>query len=109
VPRDALLDRHAQVDAEGNYTSEIENPDRRFFTMLGTLVQGRVSVGGAAIGAGKVALTLAIRYADRRRQFGAPGSSDEALLLDYRVHQRRLLLLARTYALHFAQAELVSE
>lgn len=110
VPRTALLDRYAQVDADGNYSSEIENPDRRFFTMLGTLVQGRVSVGGAAINASKVALTIAIRYADQRRQFGAPGSADESLLLDYRMHQRRLLpLLARTYALHFAQAELVDE
>ncbi|MEU4606540.1 acyl-CoA dehydrogenase [Kribbella sp. NPDC023972] len=110
VPREALLDRYAQVDAEGNYTSEIENPDRRFFTMLGTLVQGRVSVGGAAINASKVALAIAIRYGAQRRQFGAPGSAEEALLLDYRMHQRRLLpLLARTYALHFAQAELVDE
>ncbi|MET9314006.1 acyl-CoA dehydrogenase [Kribbella sp. NPDC003505] len=110
VPRDALLDRYAQVDADGNYTSAIENPDRRFFTMLGTLVQGRVSVGGAAINASKVALTIAIRYAAQRRQFGAPGSDEEALLLDYRMHQRRLLpLLARTFALHFAQAELVEE
>ncbi|MGZ0150483.1 acyl-CoA dehydrogenase family protein [Kribbella sp. WER1] len=110
VPREALLDRYAQVDADGNYTSPIENPDRRFFTMLGTLVQGRVSVGGAAINASKVALTIAIRYGDQRRQFGAPGSSEETVLLDYRMHQRRLLpLLARTYALHFAQAELVEE
>ncbi|GAB2555132.1 acyl-CoA dehydrogenase family protein [Kribbella endophytica] len=108
VPREALLDRYAQVDADGTYRSEIENPDRRFFTMLGTLVQGRVSVGGAAINASKVAMTIAVRYADQRRQFGAPGSPEEALLLDYRMHQRRLLpLLARTYAMHFAQAELV--
>ncbi|MFK4082729.1 acyl-CoA dehydrogenase [Kribbella sp. NPDC020789] len=110
VSREALLDRYAQVDADGNYHSEIENPDRRFFTMLGTLVQGRVSVGGAAISASKVALEIAIRYAAQRRQFGAPGSTEETLLLDYRMHQRRLLpLLARTYALHFAQAELVEE
>src|SRR3954447_9890067 len=110
VPRDALLDRYAQVDADGNYSSAIENPDRRFFTMLGTLVQGRVSVGGAAINASKVALTIAIRYGDQRRQFGAPGKAEETVLLDYRMHQRRLLpLLARTYALHFAQAELVEE
>ncbi|TDC34495.1 acyl-CoA dehydrogenase [Kribbella albertanoniae] len=110
VPREALLDRYAQVDADGNYHSEIENPDRRFFTMLGTLVQGRVSVGGAAISASKVALEIAIRYAAQRRQFGAPGSDEETLLLDYRMHQRRLLpLLARTYALHFAQGALVDE
>ena len=54
--------------------------------------------------------TIAIRYGAQRRQFGAPGSAEEALLLDYRMHQRRLLpLLARTYALHFAQGELVDE
>ncbi|MGH3385500.1 MAG: acyl-CoA dehydrogenase [Nocardioidaceae bacterium] len=109
VPRDNLLDRYAQVDESGSYASAIDNPDRRFFTMLGTLVQGRVSVGGGALGAAKVALALATRYALQRRQFGAPGAEDEALLMDYRVHQRRLLpLVARTYALHFAQAGLVS-
>src|SRR3954449_10081612 len=73
-------------------------------------VASSVRRGGRGTKASKVALTIAIRYAGRRRQFGAPGSADEALLLDYRMHQRRLLpLLARTYALHFAQAELVSE
>jgi acyl-CoA oxidase len=108
VPRENLLNRYADVTEWGTYTSGIDSPDRRFFTMLGTLVQGRVSVGGAGIGASKVALTLAIRYALQRRQFGAPGARDEALLMDYRTHQRRLLpLIARTYALHFAQEELV--
>jgi acyl-CoA oxidase len=78
--------------------------------MLGTLVQGRVCVGGAGINASKVALAVAIRYANQRRQFGAPDSEREELLLDYGMHQRRLLpLLARTYALHFAQEVLASE
>ncbi|MGA9747703.1 MAG: acyl-CoA dehydrogenase [Nocardioides sp.] len=110
VPRDALLDRYAQVGADGGYTSEIDNPDRRFFTMLGTLVQGRVCVGGAAINASKVAITIAVRYALQRRQFGSPGSGVEELLLDYGMHQRRLLpLLARTYAMHFAQERVAAD
>jgi acyl-CoA oxidase len=110
VPRDALLDRYANVDDDGVYFSSIENPDRRFFTMLGTLVLGRVCVGGAAINAAKVALTIAIHYAVRRRQFGAPDTDAEELLLDYGQHQRRLLpLLARTYALHFAQERLAAD
>jgi acyl-CoA oxidase len=110
VPRDALLDQHAEVREDGTYYSSIENPDRRFFTMLGTLVQGRVSVGGAAVSASKVALTVATKYALVRRQFGAPGSDREELLLDYGMHQRRLLpLLARTYALHFAQDRVRSD
>ncbi|MFE1149989.1 acyl-CoA dehydrogenase [Streptomyces albidoflavus] len=104
VPREALLNRFADVTPEGVYESPIDNPNRRFFTMLGTLVQGRVSVGGAAVNAAKVALTVATRYATRRRQFEPAPGEQEQLLLDYGLHQRRLLpLIARTYALHFAQ------
>ncbi|WP_372729483.1 acyl-CoA dehydrogenase [Nocardioides sp.] len=104
VPREALLNRFADVSAAGVYESSIENPNKRFFTMLGTLVQGRVCVGGAGINAAKVALTIATRYAVRRRQFEASTDGQEELLLDYGMHQRRLFpLLARTYALHFAQ------
>ncbi|RRQ79138.1 acyl-CoA dehydrogenase family protein [Streptomyces griseofuscus] len=104
VPREALLDRFARVTPEGTYESAIEDPGRRFFTMLGTLVQGRVSVAGAGVSVAKVALTVATKYADRRRQFEASPDTGEQVLLDYGLHQRRLLpLLARTYALHFAQ------
>jgi acyl-CoA oxidase len=107
VPRDALLNRYADVGADGSYWSPIENANKRFFTMLGTLVQGRVCVSGASISAAKTALTIAVRYGARRRQFGPP-DGEEVPILDYRTHQRRLIpLLARTYALHFAQAELL--
>src|SRR5919199_407724 len=106
VPRDTLLDRYASVTPEGTYSSPIENPTKRFFTMLGTLIQGRVSVCGASIYATKVALEIAIRRGLTRRQFGPPGEP-EAVLMDYRTHQRRLLpALATTYALHFAQDRL---
>lgn len=110
IPRTALLNQFADVSADGTYSSPIENPNRRFFTMLGTLVQGRVSVGGAGINAAKVALTIAVRYADQRRQFSVDDSAQEQLLLDYGQHQRRLLpLLAHTYALHFAQEVLTDQ
>src|ERR687893_266865 len=59
VPRDALLDRYAQVREDGTYFSPIENPTKRFFVMLGTLIQGRVSICGASITASKVGLELA--------------------------------------------------
>src|SRR5436309_13580195 len=63
-------------------------------------------MSGASISAAKSALTVAVRYGLRRRQFGPPGE-DEVVILDYRTQQRRLMpLLAKTYALHFAQAEL---
>ncbi len=108
IPRENLLNRYGSVDEEGVYTSPIESRNARFFTMIGTLVRGRVSVGGAARAAAEVALSIAVRYGLERRQFeGLPG--EETALLDYRVHQRRLLpLLAEAYALRFAQNQLVA-
>lgn len=109
APREALLDRYGGVNQEGEYSSEIENPGMRFFTMVGTLVQGRVCISGVSISAAKSALTIAVRYGLRRRQFG-PSEDEEVVILDYRTHQRRLMpLLAKTYALHFAQAGLLEK
>lgn len=110
IPRENLLNKYADVAEDGTYTSPIENPGRRFFTMLGTLIRGRVTVGGSAGAAARVALDIATRYALERRQFEAPGAEDEVLIMDYLVHQRRLFpLIAKSYALQFAQNELVAK
>jgi acyl-CoA oxidase len=110
VPRENLLNKYADVAEDGTYTSPIESPNRRFFTMLGTLIRGRVTVGGSAGAAARVALDIATRYALERRQFSAPGEDDEVLIMDYLVHQRRLFpLIAKSYALQFAQNELVAK
>jgi acyl-CoA oxidase len=106
VPREALLNRYGNVTINGTYESPIEDPNKRFFTMLGTLVQGRVCISAGAISAAKTALTIATRYGLRRRQFG-PAGKMEVPVLDYRTQQRRLMpRLAKTFALHFAQQEL---
>jgi acyl-CoA oxidase len=109
VPREMLLDRYGQVAPDGTYTSSIENDTRRFFTMLSTLVRGRVTVGAAASAATRSALTIAIRYGETRRQFTRPGDDREVVLNDYLAHQRKLLpALATTYAYVFAQEELAA-
>ncbi|MFN8090450.1 MAG: acyl-CoA dehydrogenase [Mycobacterium sp.] len=109
IPRENLLNKYADVEPDGTYTSPIENQNRRFFTMLGTLIRGRVTVGGAAAAAARVALDIAVRYSLERKQFKSPDGG-EVVILDYLVHQRRLLpLVARSYALQFAQNELVSK
>lgn len=109
VPRENLLNKYADVAADGTYSSAIDNPNRRFFTMLGTLIRGRVTVGGSAGAAARVALDIATRYALQRKQFEAP-DGNEVLIMDYLVHQRRLFpLIAKSYALQFAQNELVAK
>ncbi|GAA3050655.1 acyl-CoA dehydrogenase [Pseudonocardia yunnanensis] len=110
VPRENLLNHFADVAEDGTYSSPIESSSRRFFTMLGTLVRGRISVAGGAGTATQKALALAIRYGATRRQFADPSTGEEVVVLDYLVHQRKLLpALATTYALHFAQGDLVSD
>ncbi|GAB4820084.1 hypothetical protein N2152v2_007130 [Parachlorella kessleri] len=95
VPRDAMLDRFAQVDAQGKYHSKIPNVAQRFGTMIGGLTTGRILVAQAAVDATKMGVTIALRYAASRPQFG------DRLILDYITHQRRLLPgLATAYAMH---------
>ncbi|MEV0894584.1 acyl-CoA dehydrogenase [Promicromonospora sp. NPDC050262] len=108
VPRRDLLARYGQVAADGTYTSSIDSPGRRFFTMLGALVQGRVSLDGAAITAAKIGLAIATKYAEQRRQFSPATGADELTLLDYATHRRRLFpRIAEAYAMHFAHDELL--
>ncbi len=109
VGRSALLNRFGSVAADGTYSSPIPSDGKRFFATIGTLVGGRVGVGTASISAAETALTIAIRYGNRRRQFGAAGAP-ESVVLDYPAHQRRLLpRLATTYAFRFALERLIDE
>ncbi len=102
VPRENLLNRFADITPDGEYVSPIASPSKRFFTMIGTLVAGRVSVGLAALSAMKSGLAIAVKYGERRRQFG-PEGQPEVRLMDYLTHQRRLLpRVAEAYALDFA-------
>ncbi|HMI06719.1 MAG TPA: acyl-CoA dehydrogenase [Flavobacterium sp.] len=101
IPKENMLDRFASIDENGTFQSPIPSDNRRFFTMLGTLVGGRIGIPRSALAAAKSGLAITIRYSDQRRQFGPEGGS-EVPILNYRMHQRRLMpLLAKSYAVHF--------
>ncbi|MBK8506855.1 MAG: acyl-CoA dehydrogenase family protein [Saprospiraceae bacterium] len=109
VPRENLLNRFGNITLLGRYESEIPNPSKRFFTMLGTLVAGRICVAKGALSAAKSALVIAVKYAIKRRQFGPDHAKQEMLIMDYPSHQRRLLpRLARALAADFALQDLVT-
>jgi acyl-CoA oxidase len=108
VPREALLDRYGTVTEAGEYVSSIDSPGARFFTMIGALVQGRISIAGAGLAAARNALTIAVRWGERRRQFGT-GLDMDTPLMDYLTHQRRLLpAIAESYVLQAAHDHLVA-
>ena len=102
IPYDNMLDRFTRISPEGKFDSPISSDNRRFFTMLGTLVGGRIGIPRSGLSAAKSGLTIAIRYGDQRKQFG-PEGAEEVPVLNYRTHQRRLMpLLANAYATHFS-------
>lgn len=107
VPRANLLAKYGAVDEAGAYSSPIESKGRRFFTMLSTLVQGRVSLVGAVVNAQKLALSVGVSYAHSRTQF-ENASGEETALIRYPLHQERLIpILADTYAQIFMHHDLL--
>ncbi|GMN12010.1 acyl-CoA dehydrogenase [Croceitalea sp. MTPC9] len=101
VPVENLLDKYGRIDSDGNYKSEIKNPNKRFFTMLGTLVGGRICVAKGALAGAKMALAIAIKHALQRRQFNDSLKVQEDLLMDYPTHQLRLIpKIATSYVYH---------
>ncbi|TVZ16726.1 acyl-CoA dehydrogenase [Maribacter sp. MAR_2009_72] len=101
VPKVNLLNKYGTILANGSYYSEIKNPNKRFFTMLGTLVGGRICVARAGLGGAKFALTVGIKHALKRRQFNDSVKVQEDLLMDYPSHQLRLTpLVASAYVYH---------
>ena len=101
VSRENLLNKYGDIKDDGTYYSDIKNPNKRFFTMLGTLVGGRICVARAGLGGAKMALAVAIKHALKRRQFNDSIKVQEDLLMDYPTHQLRLTpLVASAYVYH---------
>ena len=103
VPRAHMLMRHCQVTRSGQVT---EPPMQQL--AYGALLTGRVMMAVDSSNIGKKAITIAGRYAAVRRQFKSdPNSEYETQLLDYPIHQRRLMpLLAQAIAFQYCGQQL---
>lgn len=110
VPRENLLNKYGTISDDGIYHSDIKNPSKRFFTMLGTLVGGRICVARAGLGGAKMALAVAIKHALKRRQFNDSIKIQEDLLMDYPSHQLRLTpLVASAYVYHITLDKMMTD
>ena len=89
IPRAYMLMKHTQVTRDG----VVQEPPLQQLT-YGALLQGRVAMVTDAGNVAKKALTIAIRYACVRRQFKTGDNPLETQILDYPIHQRRLMPLA---------------
>lgn len=102
VPRETLLNKFADVTADGKYVTAIENEGKRFANSISSLSGGRVMIGRMSSELALQACTIAIRYASVRRQFGPTGN--EVLLLDYPLHQFRLFTRFAEQFVHYIGA-----
>ena len=88
VPYDCLLDKYSQI-RDGKFKSLIKNKDKRLGVMMAGLVRGRLSViFGSEINA-RNCLTIALRYAGLRKQFGG---QVEKPIINYQTHRQRLVI-----------------
>eukprot|EP00164_Ancoracysta_twista_P006509 GFYU01009069.1.p1 GENE.GFYU01009069.1~~GFYU01009069.1.p1 ORF type:complete len:678 (-),score=183.24 GFYU01009069.1:295-2328(-) len=107
VPRTSMLNKFADVAPDGQYSSPYSSPGQRFNAMLSALILTRVALVQSTIAAMKQGLTIAIKYALSRHQFGPP-NQPEISIMEYSTHQRRLMPhLAAVYGMTFTRKYLV--
>ncbi|KGU31760.1 acyl-coenzyme A oxidase 2 [Candida albicans P57055] len=94
IPRFFMLQRWCKVDRQGNVTL----PPLEQLSYI-SLLEGRVGMATDSYRIGARYITIALRFAVGRRQFASAKGKEETKLIDYTLHQRRLLpFLAMTYA-----------
>ena len=80
-PRENILNRFADVTPEGNYVTSATDLKNVRGAVLGALSIARVTVTAKSEFYGTKALTIAVRYAAVRKQFGP--KDEEVSILEY--------------------------
>jgi acyl-CoA oxidase len=76
IPRENLMNKYSDVDEKGNFTSETDKIQSRFFKVTERLVSGRLCIASLCIGATRSTLYIGIKYAMQRKGAGPTGESD---------------------------------
>nr|XP_022903096.1 peroxisomal acyl-coenzyme A oxidase 3-like [Onthophagus taurus] len=87
IPKDNLLNKYGDVTDDGEYVASNKGKE----TVLGSLTNMRMGVVFSSHLLLTKAITIAIRYGAVRRQFGPDGSKEELPIIEYQLHQHRLI------------------
>ena len=102
IPRSNMLMRHTKVDRDGTVTE----PPLQQLTYA-PLIFARVYIVVEAAVVLMKSLSISCRYACVRRQFSKKEGEPETKIMDYVIHQHRLLpIMASAFATHFASLRL---
>lgn len=102
LPREALLEAdHGRLSRDGTLTSSLGSRRKRFLHSIGRVTVGKLCMSGAAVGASRAALAIAVRYGQHRHVAG-PKAGQRIRINAHRSHHSRLLTsLATAYAMTF--------
>lgn len=84
IPRENLLDRTGTVTPDGRYILKINNPLERYTIPLQSITTSRLGVIAFSAESLAKALTIAVRYAAVRKQFGSD-EEQELPILEYQL------------------------
>jgi acyl-CoA oxidase len=109
LPREALLEgEHGRLGHDGTLTSTLGNRRKRFLRSIGRVTVGKMCMSGAAVGASRAALAIAVRYGEHRRVAG-PRAGERIPVNAHRSHHGRLLRsLATAYGMTFLHRSAVA-
>lgn len=85
IPRENLLNQTGDVTPEGEYESSFSDPARILGAVLEGLSAARVGIMQECCNQLTSAVTIAVRYAGVRKQFG-PCGGDEVPIIEYQLH-----------------------
>lgn len=104
------MNRTGDINAAGDYVTEIKDRKRRIGITLGTLSMGRVGILSVSVSNMQSALTIGIRYSAARRQFGPSPTAPEWPVIEYQMQQWRLFpYVAATYVLDIFSQSLLRD
>ena len=96
IPREMLLNKFADVNEDGQYVSTIASDNKRFAYHMAALSGGRVLASSNASDISLLTTVTALRYSASRKQFARKKNQEEAHILDYPLHQARIMPLFAT-------------
>ncbi|WP_236655685.1 acyl-CoA dehydrogenase family protein [Streptacidiphilus carbonis] len=102
LPRKALLEaEHGQLTPEGQLVSSFGNRRKRFLSSIARVTTGKLCMSAAAVGASRMALSVAVRYAYHRHITDSMTGQRTPVAAHRSHHGRLLQALASTYAMTF--------
>ena len=66
IPRENMLNRYSDVDANGNFKSDIKGIQQRFFKVTERLLSGRLCIASMSLGGFRALIYVAFKYAKQR-------------------------------------------